>query len=302
MNHPKGIGVNRTTHELWVASRENDVVYRVNALTGSVISSVPVGDEPFGVAVNNVTKKVYVANYRGNSITVINAVTGATIKTISFADPHGEPTYVEVNESTNRIYVPLHKSGKLAVINGVTDSLAALVDGGAGAFGVAVDPLLNRIYVSCRDSRWIQVIDGATNTVLWGQRADLSGIPFALGIDPALNRLYVAYALDSDLENPNRVQVYRIPDTGPSLLASVLVQQGGADGGGGMAVNPATHHVFVTNSQENSVTVFDGASLMILGTVAVGQDPQSVAVDPGLSYAFVGNRVSDTVTGIPDNY
>lgn len=302
LNHPKGIGVNRTTHELWVASRENDVVYRVNALTGRVTGSVPVGDEPFGVAVNNSTQKVYVANYRGNSMTVLNATTGAVIKTILFTDPHGEPTYVEVNENTNRVYVPLHKSGKLAVINGAADSLSALLDGGAGAFGVAVDPLLNRIYVSCRDARWIQAIDGATNTVLWGQRADLSGIPYALGIDPALNRLYVSYAPEPELDNPRQVLVYRIPDTGPSLYAAVAVRPGGPDGGGGVVASPATHHVFVTNSLDNSVTVFDGLSLMVLDTVPVGKDPQSVAIDPGLSYAFVGNRVSDTVTGIPDSY
>jgi DNA-binding beta-propeller fold protein YncE len=49
-------------------------------------------------------------------------------------------------------------------------------------------------------------------------------------------------------------------------------------------------------------SVFDGVTLMLLDTVPVGNDPQVVAVDPGLSYAFVGNRRSNSVTGIPDGY
>ncbi len=299
LDHPKGIGVNRFTHELYVASRNTDRVYRVNAKTGVVLNSVPVGDEPFGVAVNSVTNKIYVANYRGNSLSVINGATQTVIKTLSFA-PYGEPTYVAVDESANRVYVPLHQGGRLAVINGTTDTLLTTIEVGAGAFGVAVDPILKRAYVSCRDVKWVQVIDTATNLIRWGERVNLVGTPYALGINPTLNRLYVSYAPEDD--NPRQVLVYRIPNTGPSLLTAVLVGDGGPDGGGGIDANPATGHVFVTNSQDNTVTVFDGSTNMVLDTVPVGLDPQFVAVDSGLSYAFVGNRASNSVSGIPDGY
>lgn len=299
LNHPKGIGVNRFTHELYVASRNTDRVYRVNATTGVVLNWVAVGDEPFGVGVNSATNKIYVANFRGNSLSVINGATQTVIKTISFA-PYGEPTYVAVDESANRVYVPLHQGGRLAVINGATDTLTATLEVGAGAFGVAVDPLLKRAYVSCRDAKWVQVIDTVTNSIRWGERVNLVGTPYALGINPTLNRLYVSYAPEDD--NPRQVLVYRIPATGPSLLTAVLVGDGGPDGGGGIDANPATGHVFVTNSQDNSVTVFDGVTNMVLDTVPVGLDPQCVTVHPGLSYAFVGNRGSNSISGIPDGY
>ncbi len=127
-----------------------------------------------------------------------------------------------------------------------------------------------------------------------------TGTPYALGINPDLNRLYVSYAPENN--NPRQVLVYRIPDTGPSLLTAVLVGNGGADGGGGIAANPATGHVFVTNSQDDSVSVFDGNTNMLLATTPVGDDPQFVAVDAGLGYAFVGNRASDSISSIPDAY
>ena len=51
--------------------------------------------------------------------------------------------------------------GRLAVIDGADNTLLMMVDVGAGAFGVAADPVLNRVYVSCRDARLIRVVDGA---------------------------------------------------------------------------------------------------------------------------------------------
>ena len=84
LSHPKGIGVNLRTHRLYVASRNTNIVYEVNPLTGIVVRTIPVGQEPFGVAVNSTTNKIYVANYVTDNLSVINGATGAVIKTISF--------------------------------------------------------------------------------------------------------------------------------------------------------------------------------------------------------------------------
>ena len=159
---------------------------------------------------------------------------------------------------------------------------------------------MNRIFVSCRDSKLVQVVDGDANTVLPAQTVHLNGMPYVLGIDPGLGRLYVSYA--PELDNPRQVLVYRLPPEGPSLLSAVLVGNGGADGGGGIGVNPLTHHVFVSNSAEDSVSVFSGVTNMLLDTVPVGDDPMGVAVDPDWSYVWVGDRKSNTISGIPDHY
>lgn len=302
LSHPKGIGVHLATHRLYVASRNTDVVYEVDPLGPLVLRMIPVGRQPFGVAVNTTTNKIYVANFLSDDLSVIDGATGLVIKTISFA-PYGEPTYVAINETTNRVYVPLHEGGRLAVINGATDALLTTLEVGAGAFGVAADPLLNRVYVSCRDSRLVRVVDAAANSVLWSQTAYPGGEPFALGINPGLGRLYVSFAPPgSAADGPTQVLAYHIPAGGPSLLTAVLVGRGGLDGGGGIAANPNTHHVFVTNSLNSNVSVFDGNTHMLLATVPVGTDPMAVTINPGLGYAFVGSRGSNTVVGLPDGY
>lgn len=300
LSHPKGIGVNLSTHALYVASRNNHVVYRVNPLAGAVTHTIPVGREPFGVAVNTRTNKVYVANFLGASVSVINELTASAATTITLAG-YGEPTYVAINELTNRIYVPLHRDGRLAVINGATDTLLTTVEMCAGAFGVAVEPIAQRVYVSCRDAQIIRVLDATTNEIRWDETIYLAGAPYALGIDPALSQLYVPFAGDpSDPLAPRQVLVYRVPAILPAPRGVVAVKPGGPDGGGGVAANGNTHHVFVSNSQDDSVTVFDGRSLAVLDTIPVGDNPMGLAIDPGLGYVYVGNRGSNNISLLPD--
>ena len=171
---------------------------------------------------------------------------------------------------------------------------------GAGAFGVAADPILIAIYVSCRDGQVVHVVDGATNALLQSQSAYPDGMPYALGLDPGLGQLYVAFAPEAD--DPRQVLVYRVPATGPSLLATVDVGHGGPDGGGGVVANPMTHHVFVTNAADDSLTIFDGVTARVLGSVFVGDDPMGVAVDPGLGRVFIGDRMSNIIVSLADDF
>ncbi|MEJ5198302.1 MAG: YncE family protein, partial [Anaerolineae bacterium] len=300
VNYPNGLGVNRNTHALYVAGRNDRAIYRINPLIGAITHVIPVGRQPFGTAVNTRTNKVYVANFQDNTISVINEISASVMTTITLAS-FGEPTYVAINEQTNRIYVPLHRDGRLAVINGETDMLLATVEACAGAFGVAVDSISNRIYVSCRDAQIIRTINAATNEVIWEETIYLPGMPFSLGLDSALGQLYVPVADNpNDPNAPRKVFVFRVPAILPSPHGIVLVKPGGPDGGGGVVVNPNTHRVFVTNSLDDSVTVFDGRTLAVLDTIPVGDNPLAAAVDAGLNYIYVGNRDSNNISLIPD--
>ena len=126
------------------------------------------------------------------------------------------------------------------------------------------------------------------------------GTPYALASSPELGRLYVVLAPYPDLENPRQVAVYQIPAGGPAWLATVKVGAGGSQGGGGIAINPTTRHVFITNSSDATVSIFDGSTLASLGLVAVGADPRPVAVDPVLNSVYIGNHGSDNIIRLVD--
>lgn len=298
---PNGIAVNPGTHLLYVTSKTGNSLAIIDPLSGALLKTVGVGGAPYGVAVNRVTNKVYVANFADATLSVVHGATGAVLKTISLATGgYGEPSYVAINETTNRIYVSLHGGDGLAVVSGSTDARLTTIKTGAGAFGVTVDPVDNRIYVSCRDGRTIQTVDGATNTLLSSMTVQTGGEPYALGMDAAARRLYVSYAPQA--KNPRQVLAYRLQDSGLEWVGSILVGDGGPNGGGGVGVNSATGHVFTTNSQDDTVTVFDGATLLTLATLPVGDDPMPVAVDPSIGWAYIGNRSGNTLLAQPDVY
>lgn len=64
----------------------------------------------------------------------------------------------------------------------------------------------------------------------------------------------------------------------------------------GIAVNPATHRVYLTNDRSASVSVFDGVTNTASGTAGVGPYPWDVDVSPVTNRVYVTNYYSDTVT------
>ena len=66
----------------------------------------------------------------------------------------------------------------------------------------------------------------------------------------------------------------------------------------GVAVNPVTKNVYVTNEFSNTISVINGATEMVADTIAVGSFPYGVAVNPFNDRIYVTNRGSNTVTVI----
>lgn len=128
---------------------------------------------------------------------------------------------------------------------------------------------------------------------MWSQSIHPGGVPYALAVDAVRSRLYLVYALPDGY--PDRVAVYSLSSSGASFVADVHVGAGGESGGIGIAVNPTTGHVFVANSSANTMSIFDGASLAVLTTVATGQVPGMIGVNPTTNLVYIGNRSSNTV-------
>jgi YVTN family beta-propeller protein len=66
----------------------------------------------------------------------------------------------------------------------------------------------------------------------------------------------------------------------------------------GVAVDPGTHTVYVTNRGDNTVSVIDASTRTVTATVPVGKTPAAVAVDPGTHTVYVTNRGDNTVSVI----
>jgi YVTN family beta-propeller protein len=66
----------------------------------------------------------------------------------------------------------------------------------------------------------------------------------------------------------------------------------------GVAVDPTTGNVYVTNNRDDTVSAIDEATDTVTATIAVGCMPGEVAVDPDTHTAYVTNQTGDTVSVI----
>lgn len=152
-----------------------------------------------------------------------------------------------------------------------------------------------------RDAGTVLTIDLYTFQILWDQTVvPFTGAdrqPYSLAFDPETNRLYVVGGA-----NVGQVAVFEAKPEGLGLKTRIAVGTGGPNGGGGLVVNPRTHHVFVSNAQDNTVTVIDGATDRVVATIPVARDPFAMAVNPVTNLVYVGHRAGNIVWLIGDIY
>jgi YVTN family beta-propeller protein len=304
-SYPNDVAINRTTHWVYVSGRSSNLLTMIDGLSLAVLKSVSVGQQPWGVAVNPATNKVYVANFASDSIHVLDASTLAVLDIIPVGP---KPTFVRVNEVTNRVFVVTYGNNSVVVLDGATDTIRDVKSsGGFGAWGLAVNPTLNRLYISNRDTGSVTTLDGANgfqviNNQTVAPCGPMGSSPYGLGFNPKIAKLYIACAPDVSV---NGAAIYSAGPGGLSQRVYVAIGEGGADGGGGVAVNTdntatATGNVFITNSAADTVSVLSGASNQVTATIPVGGNPFGVAVDPGTGRVFVANRYSDDVSVFKD--
>ncbi|MCV7298436.1 beta-propeller fold lactonase family protein [Mycobacterium barrassiae] len=66
----------------------------------------------------------------------------------------------------------------------------------------------------------------------------------------------------------------------------------------GVAVSPDSNTVYVTNTEDDTVSVIDAATNTIIATIAVGDQPAGIAVSPDGSTVYVANATGGTVSVI----
>ena len=302
LSHPNDVAINATTHRVYVSGRDDNRLTMIDGVSLAVLNSVPVGQQPWGVAVNPnpAINKVYVANFASGNVYVLDATTLAVLRVI-WVGPN--PTFVRINENTNQVFVVTYGNDSVVVLDGVTDDiLYAKSSGGFGAWGLAVNPVLNRLYISNRDTGSVTTLDGANgfqvlNSQTVAPCGPMGSSPYGLGFNQNNARLYVACAPEQSV---NGAAIYSAGLSGLSQRVYVTIGEGGADGGGGVAVNTATGNVFITNSAADTVSVISGASNQVTTTIPVGANPFGAGVDPGTGRVFVANRNSGDVSVFKD--
>ncbi len=235
--HANGVAV--ANGRVFVSMRDTANVVVLDATTGAVIGSIPVGGMPYGMrAANN---RVWVANFAAGTVSVLDATTNRLIATTKIGD---FPSFVATDGT--RAFVSYY-SGGAAVVGGDGTLLNRLAPLGTGAFGIALDATASHVYVTNREERVLWVVDPTSGSIVRG--TPLSPAPFAMVLNPITNRLFVVLAAANQIDVRDAATLQRV------ALLPVGVQ--GDQGGDGIAA--ANGRVYVSNNAEGTVSVIADA-------------------------------------------
>jgi DNA-binding beta-propeller fold protein YncE len=297
---PHAIAIDRRTHTVYVASARSD---------------------------KGTAGTVWVINAR--TCNASRAAGCAHLRTLLV--PGGAPTDIAVNAATDTIYVAttLGERYGVSVFKGATcnakstvgcdQAPATLVTGKSSAglrafLTLAVNPATNSIYAASDLSSptgsqlgdQVYVMNGATcdaaNTTGCGQTPSVvrtGPAPSGIVADPSTNTIYTANLADG--EGAGSVSVINgatCNGSNPTGCGDPVHTVAAGFGSAGIALDPTTHRLYVTNVEDTSVSVIDGATCngsntagcgQTAPTVAVGSYPNGSAVDPPAGTAYVVN-------------
>ena len=304
-DNPQAIAIDRRTHTVYVAnagSGTTGTVSVIDARTCNATNSggcagvstlqVP-GGKPDDIAVDSATDTIYVATITSSGPDLVSVFNGATCNAAYTSACDQTPSTVAVGSSGD---APHNSSLNLAV-NQATNTIYA-----ANVFNFGGPPpfLGNSVYV----------INGATcdaaNTTGCGQtpatvtlapNPPIGSNPLGIAVDQATNTIYTANIADGEYAGTVSVingATCNGQDTSGCGQTPATAPAG--FGANSVAIDPTTNQVYVTNQEDTSVSMIDGAACNSQHTsgcsrtppkIAVGDYPGSIAVDPNAGTAYV---------------
>jgi YVTN family beta-propeller protein len=293
---PWSMGANPTTARIYVGNLNDGTVSVIDAVTKSVIATVPIRPNPFHLAVDTSKNFIYVTSYTSSSVDLLDGPSNTVPNVIPGVGD--VPVAVAMNPITQRLYVALHNDKAIRVVDvgGFPFSFVETIPTGRIPSSIAVNTTTNRIYVALSTGRLV-AIEGATNKEIAAVTVGTS--IYAITLNAANNLIYaVADGLLKVIEEKTVAGEVRL-----SVIKNIPVGHFPLR----VAFNSMTKSIFVTNYDDDTVSVIDGNTYNNIATVPVGHQPSAVAVMESTGFVnaaenrvFVANSADNTVSSFID--
>ncbi len=295
---PRCIALSPDGKTLYVSNEWSDTVSEIDAATFQVRRTINVGWEPAGLTTDRGGKALYVANGIGNDVSVIDLKTGRELKRLSTARyPH---------------HVLLSRDGRFVYVSNIQPHL--------GAYD---QPPVSEI----------MAIDTRTRTI--AERIIVPGVIELQQIAEAPAKLG-GYLLVPFMRPKNLGPLIQVPQGwvlthGVAVVRPAVIPANHASvtqvllddidssyaGGHGAAFTPDGRYALVTSSEARIVSVIDTAKLesrmrqvpadkianrldsaqtFVVHRLPTGYDPGDVAISPEGRFAYIPNRLDDSVS------
>lgn len=314
---PEAIAVDTVTHMVYIAyegGTDPSKVVGFDPVSGKVRWQASIGNFVTDVQVDSTTHHVYVTsvnspNAAQNTI-VLAMLDGKTGKklyatSIPITSSGLADNSIAVDTKRQQVYMAGDQHGLVYVFNlttaanGTISSTLSTLSVGPHPAAVGVNSRLGRLYVADSTEHKITVIDEDTGVTVAIIQICNDPVP-PIRVNEATGSVYVVCSAGQALNvingNTNKV------------IASVSVTPYPE----GVAFNTATGRIYVAdegnqdsgNNNDNegtTITVIDGQTFQVLGTLAVGRGPDGVEADPQLRRVYVATEDSNAMVEVSDS-
>ncbi len=257
--------INNKTSTAYITNQGDNTVSVVDVHSAKVSHTIKVGKAPVGVAVSHKLNRVFISNVESHDISVINSITNQVIDTINVG---GSPVGIALSPNNHALYVADWYSDRILEINtsDYTKRRELVVAKAPAGLVVSLDS--KTLFVAARDSNEIAVIDAATFTIT--KRIATGKHPF--GVSLGGDYLYIVNVYENSVS---------IIHTKTWAQSKIKVGEHPYCA----VASPNNKTLYVTNTQDDTVSIIDLATQKTLTTIEVGSTPE------GISYALQGALV-----------
>ncbi len=319
---------------LYVLCQDTAQVRVLEAATGQVLQTIPVGRQPRGFSFSPDGRRLFVANSWDDTVTVIDTQSGQVKATWAAGF---EPSSVAEDRAEKTLFVADRIGNNVTVLDAATGAEKLTLEAGRGASYLAMAADGSRLYVThvypnptphrTPPKSEITVIDPGRAQVV-----DRLLLPNIAGV------FHVAISRDgklgvaAELHPKNLVPLAHV-EHGWAFVDTLTVF--GADVGRsvevpldeldryyaysfGVAIAPDKSRIYVTHGGSDCVTVIDTKKMLayirehpepfaedlsasanyVVGRIAVGKNPRGAALSRDGAKLYVANRLDDTISVI----
>lgn len=226
-----GFAADPQDHLGFTSDGGENMVGVIDLNTNRLLSKVPGGVGPDAIIFDPKDNLVYAVDHAGRTATLIDPVARRPVATIALG---GVAEFAEADPATGYIYQNLEDTDETVVVDPNRRSVIARYKTapGEGPTGLALDSADRRVFVVCGNN--ILVVLDETDGHQVASLPIGSGVD-GVGYDPGLKRVYTANGFGTmTVIQQDTVDRYHVLENAPTPF-----------GGHALAVDPATHRVYV---------------------------------------------------------
>jgi len=178
---PEGVGVSPDGKLVVATSETANLAHFIDATSGKLLDSVPVGSRPRFVLFLNGGKTVWVSSEQRGTISVFDAATRKIVHTIDLNAEFDIPEPVQAIEmratrDEKRIFVAMGRSNRVAELDPKSYAVIRSFPTGERTWGIGLSPDETRLYAASGLSGTLTIVDLVRNKVL--KTVQLGGRPW----------------------------------------------------------------------------------------------------------------------------